>query len=78
MSLCLALKSGCLGSNPGQVTFSLRASASSSVKWGHDVIYLIRSLGGLHAMIKHEKQGTSNPVVYVGLFGGDSKLESVA
>lgn len=69
VSLCLTLDSGCLGLDPGQVTFSLRTSVSSSEKWGSDAVYPIRSSGSLYAIIMHVKRGISNPVVYIGNTG---------
>ena len=50
--------------------FFSRASASSSVKWGHDAIYLPPKVtrGGPYAIIKHVKEGTSNSLVHFGLW----------
>lgn len=53
--LCLALEPRC--------------SVSYSVKWGHDAIYLIRSLGGLYARIKCVRQGASKAVIDRGKTG---------
>lgn len=45
-----------------RLALELRCSVSYSVKWGHEAIFLLRSVGGLDARIKHVKQGTQAPL----------------